>query len=436
MRFQLYRTLFIAFLFCEILLITSQRLRYMGQRENGIVLTLLAAAIGIFAVLAAFERSKNRQKAQVAPWEKWLLGIVTIAGLGLCVFHFNREITVIPIDIRLSDILPTIQVMNQRMLEGQYPYSIIQSFGYDLSPTYLPMMWLPFLPAAAFHFDERWIAFTIWAIATISMIRRAQKWGISTEAKWLITALPFFHFIMIEEGTDATFGNTVEIMIAGFYMLFALQLDKIREYLAGSPRKKGALLAFFIVLCLLSRYAFLLWLPLCFAVVWVENRKLAISTAVWVFGFVMLLFVIPFLIKDPMIYFNGLKYYSVAALAGWEQQGNVSPLYDGLGLAGIFRDEWGGDMAARLAGLQSWQMITSLAAVGLCAFLWWRKRAQMQRLSLFLLGSLKFYFAFFYGFIQMPYTYLMLTPCFLSVVILLSFYKEADTAARVSTTVD
>jgi hypothetical protein len=426
MRFQLYRTLFVAFLFCEILLVTSQRMRYLGQRENGIVLTLLAVLMGLFAVLAAFEKNNPGPKTQASPWVNRVMKIVAASGLGLCIFHFNREITVIPIDVHLSDILPTIQVMDQRLLAGQYPYAIIQSFGYDLSPTYLPLMWMPFLPAAAFHFDERWVAFAIWAIATIAVIRRAHAWGLRPEAKWLITALPFFHFILIEEGTDATFGNTIEIMIAGFYMLFGLQLDKIRSYLSGSPLKSGAMLGFFVMLCLLSRYAFLLWLPLCFVIVWVENRKLALYTAAWVFGWVMVLFVLPFLTKDPMIYFNGLKHYSSAALVGWMQEGNGGPLYDGLGLAGIFRDEWGGEMAERLAALQRWQFIVSITAVGLCAFLWWKKRAQLQHLPLFLLGSLKFYFAFFYGFIQMPYTYLMLTPCFFSIVVLLSFYREQE----------
>ena len=424
MRYQLYRSLFVVFLFCEILLITSQRLRYMGQRENATVLIFLGAGMGLFAVLAAFKQPIPCEKRQSVKSETWAMGLVAAVGVALCAFHFKREISVIPIDIHLSDILPTIQVMNQRLLEGTYPYALIQNFGYDLSPTYLPLMWMPFLPATIFHFDERWVAFVIWTIAAIFTIRRAHTWGLRTEAKWLITALPFFHFIFIEEGTDDTFGNTVEIMIAGFYMLFALQLDKIRAYLAGSPLKSGAMLAFFIALCLLSRYAFLLWLPLCFLVVWVENRKLALYTAAWVIAWVLVLFAIPFLTKDPMIYFNGLKHYSSAALAAWSQVGNYSPLYDGLGIAGIFRDEYGGEMADRLAGLQRWQFVVSITAVGLCALLWWKKRAQLQHLPLFLLGSLKFYFAFFYGFIQMPYTYLMLTPCFLSIVILLSFYRE------------
>lgn len=427
MRYPLYRSLFVIFLVCELLLATSQRLRYMSHRENAIVLLLVAALMGLFAVLAAFEKTNTKENpSETAPWEHWMLKIVLGLGLALSAFHFYREISVIPIDVKLSDILPTIQVMDKRLLSGQYPYSIIQEFGYDLNPTYLPLMWMPFLPAVLFHFDERWMAFLIWAIAAVALIWRAHQQGVRTEAKWLITVLPFFFFVLIEEGTDATYGNTIEIMIAGFYMLFALQLAKIRQYLSGSPVKGGLMMAFFIALCLLSRYAFLLWLPLCFLVVWGSDRKLALSTAAGVLGAVLLLFVLPFLSQDPMIYLNGLKYYSVAALTGWEQVGHPTPLYDGMGVAGIFRDELGGDMASRLSVLQRWQFLSSMAAVAICALIWWKKRAQMQHLSLFLLGSLKFYFAFFYGFIQMPYTYLMLTPCFFSIAMLVAWYQKAE----------
>ncbi|HAD14292.1 MAG TPA: hypothetical protein DCF33_17870, partial [Saprospirales bacterium] len=410
--------MFIVFLFAEILLITSQRLRYMGQRENAIVIMILAAAMGIMAMLAAFETNNASSPKQLTAKELWPMRILTLLGIVLAVFHFNREISVIPIDHRISDIIPTIQVMNQRLVSGQYPYAMIQAFGYDLSPTYLPLMWLPFFPAALFHFDDRWVAFAIWAIATLMIIRRAHQSGLNTPARWLVTALPFAHFIFIEEGTSATFGNTVEIMIAGFYMLWALQMDRIEEYMRGNPWKSGAWLAFFLLLCLLSRYAFLLWLPLCCLVVWMEHRKLFITTAVSAFAGVLIVFVLPFLLKDPMVYFKGLQYYSVAALAGWAQEGQPSPLYDGMGIAGIFRDEIQGDMAARLALLQRWQLIVSVLAVGLSGLYWWKNRNRLQNLPLFLLGSLKIYFAFFYGIIQMPYVYLMLTPCFFSVAML------------------
>lgn len=426
MRYQIYRTLFVIFLFCEILLVTSQRMRYLGHRENAIVLTLLAAGMGIFAILAAFEKKQNNTQNRTKNWENTLLAIVAAAGVGLCAFHFYREISVIPIDIHVSDIVPTIQVMNERLLSGQYPYALIQDFGYDLSPTYLPLMWLPFVPAMVFHFDERWMAFLIWAIAVLLLVRRVYQSSLGVSANWLLITLPFFHFILIEEGTVSTYGNTVELMIAGFYMLFALQLDKIKAFLSGSPLKSGAVMAFFLSLCLLSRYSFLLWLPLCFVVVWIENRKLALSTAAWVLAFTLLIFVFPFLLKDPMVYLNGLKYYSKAAQVGWEQVGNPSPLYDGMGMAGIFRDECGGEMAHRLATLQRWQLVVSLLAVGFCGAFWWKKRAKLQHLPLFLLGSLKLYFAFFYGFIQMPYTYLMLTPVFFSIVVLYSFYRESN----------
>jgi hypothetical protein len=424
MRYGLYRSLFILFLFAEILLISSQRMRYLGQRENAIVLMVLAAFMGAMAMLAAFEKRQLESQKPVTAQDLWLMRIVTLVGIGLAIFHFKREISVIPIDHKISDIIPTIEIMNQRLLAGQYPYALIQDFGYDLSPTYLPLMWLPYFPAALFQFDDRWVAFSIWLIAALMVNWQAHRAGLGATARWMVTALPFMHFIFIEEGTSATFGNTVELMIAGFYMMFALQLDRIREYFQGNAWKKGALLAFFLVLCLMSRYSFLLWLPLCCLVVWMENRKLFLSTSVWAFVGVLAIFIFPFLLRDPMVYFKGLQYYSVAALAGWAQEGQPSPLYDGMGVAGIFRDEVTGDMALRLAAVQRWQLVVSLLAVGLSAGYWWRNRARMQHLSLFLLGSLKFYFAFFYGFIQMPYVYLMLTPCFLSVAMLPAWYRQ------------
>ncbi|MCC7466920.1 MAG: hypothetical protein IT261_11655 [Saprospiraceae bacterium] len=424
MRYGLYRSLFVLFLFAEILLISSQRLRYMGQRENAIVLLIMATLMGAFAMLAAFEKRPIEVSRPLTGHDLWPMRIITLVGIGLAIFHFKREISVIPIDHRISDIIPTIEVMNQRLLAGQYPYALIQDFGYDLSPTYLPLMWLPYFPAALFQFDDRWVAFSIWAIAALLVIRRGHQAGLSAPARWLVTALPFMHFIFIEEGTSATFGNTVELMIAGFYMMFALQLDRIREYLQGNAWRNGAILAFFLLLCLLSRYSFLLWLPLCCLIVWMENRKLFLATAVWTFVGVLVVFIFPFLLRDPMVYLKGLQYYSVAALAGWAQEGQPSPLYDGMGVAGIFRDKVQGDMALRLAAVQRWQLVVSLLAVGLSAAYWWRNRARMQHLPLFLLGSLKFYFAFFYGFIQMPYVYLMLTPCFFSVAMLLAWYRQ------------
>ena len=425
MRYRLFRALFVVSLFGEMFLLTSQRLRYMGNREVGIVIILLGADMGVFAILSSFDTINSPERSQNSSWENRLLQIVALCGIALSAFHFNREISVVPIDEHISDILPTIQVMNHRLLSGQYPYDLIQSFGYDLSPTYLPLMWMPFLPATLLHFDERWMAFIIWAVATLAMIRRIHIQAMDTEAKWLITALPFFLFILIEESTDSTYANTVELMIAGFYMLFALQLVKIKSYLTAPAKTHGPMLAFFIVLCLLSRYSFLLWLPLCFIIVWIENRKLALYVSAWVLGLVTLLFVLPFLIKDPMIYFNGLKHYSKAALGVWSEPGDKGVLHDGLGVAGIFRDDLGWEMADRLAALQRCQFIASLAVTAICCWVWWKKRFQLQNLPLFLLGSLQLYFAIFYGFIQVPYTYLMVMPVFFSIVVLLPFYKKA-----------
>lgn len=426
MPFRFYRALFIVFMVFEIFLVTTQRLRYMGQRENAIVLILLATGMGLMAILAS--RKENDSIAQQAPrWETNLLRFVTLLGLGFCIFHFNREISVIPIDSHLSDIWPTIVVMNERLLHGAYPYQLITDFGYDLSPTYLPFMWLPSFPAALFHFDYRWVAFTLWAAGALALVWRAQKNGAGAASRGLLTALPFIYLILIEEGTDAVLGNTTEVMIAGFYLLFALQLNRLKDYFfQGNPAKKGLILAFFLSLCLLSRYSFLLWLPLGLIVLWFENRKLALYTGGWTLAIILVVFILPFLSIDPMAYINGMKYYSKAALAAWEQPGSSGPLYDGIGIAGIFRDEAGGDMANKLATLQRWQLISVLTVTALSGWFWWKNRQKIRYLPLFLLGSLKLYFAFFYGFIQMPYVYLMVMPCFFSLAVLMAFYERRE----------
>jgi hypothetical protein len=386
--------------------------------------------MGLLAIWASAQRREpvSAQGRQV--WELWSLRAVAATGLGLCVFHFFREIRVIPIDYRWSDIVPTVQVMTHRLLDGQYPYALIRDFGYDLSPTYLPLMWLPFLPAALFHFDERWVAFAIWALAAVALVRQAQQRAESSPAKWLVTALPFFYFILIEEATDATYGNTIELMLAGFYMLLALQLTKINAYLSAPAKRSGAILAFFILLCLLSRYSFLLWLPFAALVLWSESKKMAYSTAIWTVAGILALFVLPFLSQDPMIYVNGLKHYSAAALSIWEQTDKTGPLYDGVGVAVMFKEGAAGEMAQRLAALQRWQMALSLAATAFAGIWWWKKRSSVRSLPLFLLGSLKLYFAFFYGFVQAPYVYLMLVPSFFSIAMLLAWYKQDEARQR------
>jgi hypothetical protein len=428
MKLNFYRTLFVVFLFAEMLLCTAQRHRYFGSRENGVVVLVLTAVMGLVAFLAAFERWPGRAAVQRFVREQRAMQLLALLGLVLCGYHFQREISVIPIDVRLSDVLPTIQVMDRRLLQGEYPYQLITEFGYDLSPTYLPMMWLPFLPAAVAGFDERWVGFGIWALAVLALLWRVQRsQGLRPEQQWLLTALPFFLFVLIEEGTDAVFGNTVEIMIAGFYLLFALQLHKIRHYLqAADPRRAGLWIALPLLCCLLSRYSFVLWLPLCFVFLWWQNRRLALLTALYCAVGVLLLFGLPFLVKDPALYFKGLAYYSKAALGEWAQAGRQGHLYDGLGVAGWFRDEAPGEMPQRLAALQRWHLLASLGAVLFCAALGWLRRAKLQNPALFLLGSLKFYFAFFYAFIQVPYVYLHLTPCFLSIALLFALYEESS----------
>ena len=63
----------------------------------------------------------------------------------------------------------------------------------------------------------------------------------------------------------------------------------------------------------------MLWVPLFFLVMWQneERRKALMISGILLLGF-FLIYYVPFLMEDPMIFKNGLDYHSKAALNLWQ----------------------------------------------------------------------------------------------------------------------
>lgn len=76
-----------------------------------------------------------------------------------CVAYASFIFTANPIDISKSDILPLLkEVYYKRLVSGEFVYN--RDYGYDYVdwvPNYLPMHWLPFVPAFYLGFDPRYI---------------------------------------------------------------------------------------------------------------------------------------------------------------------------------------------------------------------------------------------------------------------------------------
>lgn len=83
----------------------------------------------------------------------WLFG-------GLVMYIFTKQwIIQSPLSYTDADMIPIMQVMSQRFLEGHWSmvYQPVQEIWNGIQPIYLPAMWMPFLVSVKFGFDPRWI---------------------------------------------------------------------------------------------------------------------------------------------------------------------------------------------------------------------------------------------------------------------------------------
>lgn len=344
---------------------------------------------------------------------RWAL----VAGLLLLAFYprLSQIFAQLPIDARTADALPSIEVYLRRLQNGQPIYALITDFGYDFSPTYLPMMWLPFLLPDTLNLDYRWLGIWVLGLGLVFYAARLAGTRPSLYAGALLLGLPFLLLLPLLGADAHVLGMSFETLIIGYYFILAAGI------LSGST----GLRAVGLVLCLLSRFSLLFWVPL---YLWLIYRHESPRRAFWLAGLVGLgilgIYVLPFLSQDWSSFAKGQAYYTQGAIAEW--QGNLNPqgqptqLFQGLGLAAYFYQYLPGDVAARVGVLRVVHLAASAGSVAAVALWCWRRRAGL-RLDYrhVALLALKLNLVVFYAFIQVPYDNLLLLVPALSVWVLL-----------------
>jgi hypothetical protein len=171
-----------------------------------------------------------------------------------------------------------------------------------------------------------------------------------------------------------------------------------------------------VVLCLMSRFSLLFWLPLyAFMLFTKEGWRPTLRFGLWIFAGCIVLYG-PFLFKDPHIFFNAQAYYDMASVGEWTRSDKPPHLYNGLGFAVYFLER-GGDVVFQIAALKKYLLIITPSVSVLLGLIWWRFKDKLD-FPLFALCSLKISLAVFYAFIQIPYSYLYVTPIVTSLAIL------------------
>ncbi|MEO6833026.1 MAG: hypothetical protein ABI378_10980 [Chitinophagaceae bacterium] len=370
-------------------------------------------AIG-FIVLRKYYGKPVAYVAKSAPGNSlkwfWPIPLSAIILLGIFVVALIPVFQKTPATIAYSDVIPTIHVAVERFLSSQTVYATITEFGYTLPLTYLPMQWLPYIAAAALKIDFRWVAIAIFFLSSIVILYRCFR--VSPKISWLLLFLLSFTCWMLVVNDQGILTMTVELMVAGYYMLLIAGLS------GKNPWLRGAVIA----LCLLSRYSLLLWLPLwAFVEFFGSNRKDFFRSCLTIALLVIGIYVIPFLSKDWTSFSQGYHYYTKAAMGAWHDgDGQSVPFVLNLGLG--FAREFFVNLSnlpvdQRLFILQKTHIIVCLGSCLLLGIWYWKKRSKIPA-RIFLLGSFKIYLAFFLAFIQVPYPYLMITAAGVSIAIL------------------
>lgn len=312
-----------------------------------------------------------------------------------------------PIDPKFSDVIPALKIYVRRFLANEPVYVPFSDFGWEIFPNYLPMQWLPFVAAHWLNIDYRLMASIVLVIGFIGYWVLVARFSCSPSELVLKALLPIAVILSLLRTDPSTFGFTIEVLIFGYYFILA----------TGIFTKSPLLRAIGIVLCILSRFSFVFWLPLYFLILYFdENRRRALITAALVILGIILIYVIPFLSKDWMIFIKAQQMYSGAAVGEWEHMNDQQQpmhLYNGIGMAVYFHKFLDWELAERIRLLRNTMIVVSILTVLLSGWIYYRFRNRIDY-RIFLLISLKLYLSVFYAFMQVPYIYLTALPVLLS----------------------
>lgn len=345
-----------------------------------------------------------------------VMGMFILGGIATGI-DLAKVFAAIKISPQSSDIIPSLQVYTQRFLAGQYPYDVYNGFGYTLYPTYLPMMWLPYLISEILKIDYRWTAYIVFLSGVLAYELLVAANSSSLFEAAMKALLPFIAVQLFRSAEPEVFGMTVEMMVVGYYLLLAVSIFS----------RSNLLRALALLFCILSRYSLILWVPVYLALIFfAENRKNAISISLMVFSGILLIYVIPFLSRDWSAYLRGYNCYTSAAVVEWERiipgVMNDKPyhLFRGVGFAAYFYEYGKGELIDKVLLLKRFHLILSFSSAVVAGLLFFRVKKFVDY-RVYSLLALKFCLVFFYTFIQVPYLYLNLVPAFLSFPILAMF---------------
>ncbi|MBL7797121.1 MAG: hypothetical protein JNJ90_11560 [Saprospiraceae bacterium] len=385
---------------------------YFTKYWNPLVLFLVSLGIAVLF----FAQRLRQTPATLQPLRALKPAIATLWVLGgmlsmLLGYEELRKLFVQYADPgRYSDVLPQLEAQYHRFAAGEMPYAPVD-LGYNAPyPVYMPMHWLPIGISEMLVIDSRWSGYILLVLAAgvygYQVGRQNYPAG-ARIAALLLPSLGLWGFILWGKLEVPV---SFELVVAAYYLVLA----------AGLLGRSLFLITAGVSLCLLSRYTLVFWLPLLAYVLWREFPRTA-NFRLWgtVLASVLLLYVLPFYLRDPSILATGIKYHNDGAVAQWIGQGDPpvswsmeKGVYFGINMKMFFP----GDAVQQvfLARVLQAGLMLALLVFGLWAYRRWKDRLDGFSLCIVLLYAV---LGCFYFFSPMTFQYYLLVLFALSAVV-------------------
>ena len=396
-----------------IVIVLFAALFYQGTAYFGLYRTpVLLLMLGLMAFLIpVFNLEPISNKLFLPNKERlWLLAIVFVALLSG--WEELRKIWVTyPLPTPNSDVIQQLQYQCSRFAHHQQPYHPYPDFSWHPFPVYMPLHWMPIGLGQLFDFDVRWSAYLVFVVCTLIYTYQVSAINRPLLIRFLMALLPvavlWYHILFLPDDLAVS----PEMLIGGYYLLVAGALLTRNHWL----------LSVGIACCLLSRFTLFFWLPLLAVVYWKEYgfKKLMRLAAIPTVA-LLALYVVPFLLKDPGIFMQGIAYHNGCAIndftpvsaeipAGWNATYGVS----GLIYFNAWFPEGGLEAVSHTRALQGGIMLF-LNLIGIVLAWRWKKASAEDILLLFLFVIV---FCFFW-FSPMTFRYYFFTVFILMAVLL------------------
>jgi hypothetical protein len=405
-----------AIFFLEICFYTFGK-NWLPSTINSIFNTFLSCLL-LYLAFYLFQKENNTPKTEIrlGLTQKVYYLFFFLVALFSIVF-FNSLFNSTPIDIVVSDIIPTTQnVYVSRFINNEFVYTPIDKGTYSWTPNYFPMHWMPFVGAELMNIDYRLLALIVLILSFLYYTIKAIETSNHQLNIFIKISLPFFVLFSFFIDDKVIIEHTIETLISAYYLFFAVAL------LYGNTISKSVGLSSI----LMSRYSIVLWTPFYIYSNFIKHKKQTIILSALCLLFALALFIIPYISKYPGLLTDSFGAFIPVYIQEWKGQAWQQPgdnpyqLFNGLGFASYYYLYWPGTLVDKIESFVKLQTIINILLPLLSLWFFIKNKTKIKPEQIQLI-TLKICLIGFYAFIVVPYHYLFMVSLFVSIPIVMNF---------------